>query len=282
MSAFKFPSSNSRAIVTMQLKKKRHTWSNIEKNLSLNLFYKSPTAYNFLRLQKVNLPAPSTIRHWIGQSKFLPGINNRFFSHVEKMFQDKSYKEKACTVCFDEMYIKEFLEYNKDYDFIEGFQDLGPYGRTNMSANCVLIFMARGIYSSWKFPVTYYFAHSSVNKDILKDLIIDIINKLIDVGLCPKIIVCDQGTSNQSALKLLNISEENPFFFVNNHKIFSVYDVPHLLKSVRNNFIEACFQKNKKIFSFYDIKETYNIDKSNKKSKALIKITDSHIRPTSF
>jgi hypothetical protein len=50
MSAFKFPSSNSRAIVTMQLKKKRRTWSNDEKNLSLNLFYKSPTAYNFLRL----------------------------------------------------------------------------------------------------------------------------------------------------------------------------------------------------------------------------------------
>lgn len=90
--------------------------------------------------------------------------------------------------------------------------------------------------------------------------------KLFDVGLCPKLIVCDQGTSNQSALKLLNISKENPFFFVNDHKIFSLYDVPHLLKSVRNNFIEACFQKNTKIFSFNDIKETYKIDKSNSKS----------------
>ncbi|KAL4132185.1 hypothetical protein QTP88_009392 [Uroleucon formosanum] len=45
--------------------------------------------------------------------------------HIEKKFQHKSYKEKACTVCFDEMYIKEFLEYSKDYDFIEGFQNLG-------------------------------------------------------------------------------------------------------------------------------------------------------------
>lgn len=76
-------------------------------------------------MQKVNLPAPSTIRRLIGQTKFLPGIYNIFFSHVEKKFQHKSYKEKACTVCFDEMYIKEFLEYSKDYDFIEGFQDLG-------------------------------------------------------------------------------------------------------------------------------------------------------------
>lgn len=94
--------------------------------------------------------------------------------------------------------------------------------------------------------------------------------------------MCDQSTSNQSALKLLNISEENPFFFVDGHKIFTIYDVPHLLKSVRNNFIEACFQKDNKIFSFNDIKETYKIDKSNKRSKTLIKITDSHIHPTSF
>jgi len=91
--------------INLMLKNKRRIWTNYEKKLSLNLFYKSPTAYKFLRLQKVNLLAPSTIRRCIGQSKFLPGINNIFFSHVEKKFQHKSYKEKACTVCFDEMYL---------------------------------------------------------------------------------------------------------------------------------------------------------------------------------
>jgi len=140
-------------MVTMQLKNKRRTWTSDEKKLSLNLFYKSPTSYNFLRSQKVNLPASSTIRRWIGKSKFLPGINNLFFSHVEKKFQNKSFKERACTVCFDDMYIKETLEYSKDFDFIEGFQDLGTYGRINKSANCVLVFMARGIYTQWSYRV---------------------------------------------------------------------------------------------------------------------------------
>lgn len=278
----RFPSCNSRALVTMQFKNKRQPWTKEEKNLSLNLFYKSPTAYKFLRLQKINLPAPSTIRRWIGQSKYLPGFDDLFLSHIKKKFEQKCYKEKACTVSFDEMYIKEFLEYSKDYDFIEGFQDLGSYGRSNKSANCVLVFMARGIYSKWKFPIAYFLTHSTINKTILKNLIIDVLNNLIDVGLCPKLIVCDQGTTNQSALKLLNISEDNPFFFVNGYKIFSVFDVPHLLKSVRNNFIEACFQKNDKMFSFKDIKDTYQLDKLNKKSKALFKITDAHIHPSSF
>jgi hypothetical protein len=70
------------------------------------------------------------------------------------------------------MYIKEFLEYSKDYDFIEGFQDLGSYGRSNKSANCVLVFMARGIYSKWKFPIAYFLTHSTINKKILKNVII--------------------------------------------------------------------------------------------------------------
>jgi len=81
-------------MVTMQLKNKRRTWINNEKKLSLKLFYKSPTTYNYLRLKKVNLPAPSTIRRWIGQTKFLPGINNIFFSHVERSFSTNLTKKK--------------------------------------------------------------------------------------------------------------------------------------------------------------------------------------------
>lgn len=77
--AHKFPSKNSRAIVTMQLKNKRRPWTAEEKQLALTMFYKSPSSYNFLRLQNLNLPGPSTVRSWIGQSKFLPGINKTFF-----------------------------------------------------------------------------------------------------------------------------------------------------------------------------------------------------------
>jgi hypothetical protein len=72
--------------------------------------------------------------------------------------------------------------------------------------------MARGIYSKWKFPIAYFLTQSTINKTILKN-VIDVLNNLIDVGLCPKLIVCDQGTTNQSPLKLLDISEDNPFFF---------------------------------------------------------------------
>ncbi|XP_050065037.1 uncharacterized protein LOC126553964 [Aphis gossypii] len=75
----RFKSNNARAIVIMQLRNKQIPRTLEEKNLALTLFYKSPTAYNFLRQQNINLPAPSTIRRWIGQSKFAPGLSGVFF-----------------------------------------------------------------------------------------------------------------------------------------------------------------------------------------------------------
>lgn len=119
----------------MQLKNKRRPWTAEEKKLALAMFYKSPSSYNFLRLQNLNLPGPSTVRGWIGQSIFLPGINKTFFAHLKHKFESKEYKERACTICIDEISIKEFLEYTKHFNFIEGFEDLGKLGRSCNSAN---------------------------------------------------------------------------------------------------------------------------------------------------
>lgn len=69
---------------------------------------------------------------------------------------------------------------------------------------------------------------------------------------------------------------------MNGSKIFSVYDVPHLIKNIRNNLIISdIIFKNKKI-SFQDIKETYMIDKRCPTSQTLLKIMDSHINPGPF
>lgn len=43
-------------------------------------------------------------------------------------------QEKHCTLVFDELKIKNFLEYSKYLDLVEGYEDLGPKGRTNKLA----------------------------------------------------------------------------------------------------------------------------------------------------
>lgn len=58
-----------------------------------------------------------------------------------------------------------------------------------------------------------------------------------------------------------------------------MYDVPHLIKNVRNNLLtsDIIFKNNR--VSFQDIKKTYMIDKRSSSSRSLLKITDSHINP---
>lgn len=60
------------------------------------------------------------------------------------MSQDELY----CTMMFDEMKIKYYLEYSKFLDVVEGFEDLGSKGRSSKLAGQAMVFMIRGLYSS--------------------------------------------------------------------------------------------------------------------------------------
>lgn len=70
LNATKFPSKHSKALVRTQLKTKMRKWFRDERNLALILYYKSPATYRFLRAQNIVLPSPSTVRKWMGASKF--------------------------------------------------------------------------------------------------------------------------------------------------------------------------------------------------------------------
>lgn len=180
------------------------------------------------------------------------------------------------------MAIKKHLEYSKKLDIIEGLEDLGPLGRKPKHATHALVFMARGIYSSWKIPIAYFFSNNSVNKRDLKELIIYVITNITKIGFSVRTLVCDQGTNNRGAINLLGASTENPYFYFEGQKIFCIYDVPHLFKSIRNNLIAHDFSLNGTIITFKDIVKTYQIDTESNSARALVKITDSHIAPNAF
>jgi hypothetical protein len=49
-------------------------------------------------------------------------------------------------------------------------------------------------------------------------------------------VVSDQESNFMKLTRQLNITAEKPYFFANDMKFFYLFDVPHLLKSTRNNF----------------------------------------------
>lgn len=179
----------------------------------LALYYKSPSAYKHLLKSGVVLAAPSTIQYWLQDTNCFPGVNKNVFENIAQKFSGKTIKERACTICFDEMAIMSSLEFTKKYDLIEGFEYFGDHERTNVNAKYALVFIARGVYTNWKMPLAYFLAVRTTSAEKLKDLIKKIIDNLFESNLLPKVVICDQATSNVKAIKMLGVTIEHPFFF---------------------------------------------------------------------
>lgn len=58
------------------------------------------------------------------------------------------------------------------------------------------------------------------------------IRELQAIGYTVKLVNQDQSGANRKAFTLLGATKENLFFFVGDQKVFAMFDVPHLYKSV--------------------------------------------------
>ena len=58
------------------------------------------------------------------------------------------------------------------------------------------------------------------------------------MGFKLRAMVCNQGSPNQRAIKILGICEDHPFIVRKDQQFFFLYDVPHLIKCVRNRLID--------------------------------------------
>lgn len=153
---------------------------------------------------------------------------------------------KKCTLIFDEMELKLDVEFSK-VGRVKRFEE---FGSTTRPAKRVLVMMIRGIYKDWKIPISYYLTRNSVNAETLIKIIKSALNSLNDIGFQPMVIVCDQSTTNQRTMKLLQVSHDIPFFIEGNHTYYCVFDAPHLIKSLRSNLMTGNFCVNDDIIDY--------------------------------
>jgi hypothetical protein len=279
----KFYSKNSELFVKMQLlHSKRKPWSTAEKNFALSLYYKSPSTYRYMRKNNLVLPGESTIRRWLNSISFSTGFSDKYFEQIKLKTSEMSYVEKKCVILLDEISIMKFIEYNKTLDLIEGFEDIGMLGRTNKIGSHALVVMLRGLYKNWKFPLCYFFTGSGIKGDNLVLIVKTCVQKVLDLKLIPTCIVCDQGTQNRRMFSILKGTEDNPHTTIYGQKLFLIYDLPHLIKSLRNNLLDGDYIIEKtKLVTMKDIRKTYEIDIKNT-ARALCKITPTHLAPNPF
>lgn len=260
---------------------KGRRWSMKNKISALAILKRSAKTYRYLN-QVLPLPSEKTLHNMLKKVPIQPGLNKSVLDHLKKIAPKKNDKDKVCCLLFDEMAIKPRLILNPSNDIVEGYEDLGQLGRKGEVADHALVFMLQGLHHKYKQPIAFYFTKGTVSSPILANIIKNILTEVSATGFHILNTVCDQGPTNMGALKLLRegsgcLDGGNHYFVHNNQKVFIVFDVPHLFKSLRNNFlnqgsIKMCGKKG-------EWSHLLEVEKENSSFLYLSKISEAHVNP---
>lgn len=271
----------SAAVLNQNRKPQGKRWTRVNKSIALAIYKKSPKAYRYIT-QFLPMPSVRTLQTVLQNIKMNTGVYPCVMSHLKKEAEKITEKNKVCVVMFDEIALKKRLIYDIASDKVDGYVDIAAEGgRTQEIADHALVFMLQGIHKKFKQPIAHYFVKGTISTQKLAVIIKNVIQAVRDTGYTVISTVCDQGPTNVGALKLLKHLCGNPddanFFLVNNEKIFIIYDVPHLFKSIRNNFLNGgtLVMGNKKAKWSHLVE----LEKRNRNTLHFTKITKLHVDP---
>ena len=88
--------------------------------------------------------------------------------------------------------------------------------------------------------------------------------------------MCNQGATNVAAVSILGATANSPHFSVDGCLVHVVYDVPHLLKSIRNNFLKYDMHIEGSVASWKHIDLFYQQDKVSP-IRLAPRLTDRHV-----
>lgn len=157
-------------------------------------------AYTCLRQIFSQIPSVHTLQLALRKIPLSPGLNPFILRHLESIAPKMSRKDKVCILIWDEVSIHPKLTYDSQKDIICGLEDWGN-NRTGKIADHALVFMLRGLNSGWKMPISFNFCYKQTSTAQLIRCIKECILKINKAGFHIVATVCDQGTSNVSAIK---------------------------------------------------------------------------------
>jgi hypothetical protein len=249
-------------------------WAVCDKVLALRILFRSPQTFNLLRTIFC-LPSQTCLMLFLSRvfADLQEGFSSRLFSMLKLRAEAMNPFDRNVSLVMDEMSLKQHLEYDRNSDIV--------YGMNNGKLlNQALVIMVRGLANKWKQPIAYFYNNSTVSTVNLAFLLRETISKVQETGLHIRCIVCDQGSTNIAALRLLGFSKNSPYFPNPSHdkNIHVIFDPPHLVKSIRNNLRRHDININGEIVSWQHIQSLYNLDKINS-VRLVPKLTDRHLDP---
>lgn len=253
-----------------------------EKVIAQNICFRSNKAYNFMKdALNIHLPSKSSLNNWLPLKHLTSGFNKSLMDKLRHQFADMKDYEKQSILMFDEIVVRNDLKFHEVLDQIEGFVDLGSR-REFKIGNYIQVFMIRGIFSDFKFYVSYFVSEYSMKGEELLPLLFQNLDNAEDIGAVVRVVVCDQGSGNCKAYSELGITISKPYFMYGDRKIVAMFDPPHLFKSIRNALINNNFICPEGIVSWDVVRELREKDAQSIGTRACLKLTEKHVNPGHF
>jgi len=227
--------------------KKWNKWSEDMIKECVILRAKSSRAYDYIRGSGLfKLPSKSTLRRYVGPVSFQTGITDLIKQRLREQKENLKSEELFSSLIFDEMSVKPMLRYVKQADQFIGHVSYGklkPKKRRFKKfelANRLLCFLLKGLSTSYRIPVAYFFTRQ-LEGDELAALLKDTVLAVEELGFKIVRVVGDNSRVNVKAYKTLCDSDivqhQIPHFADSSRPLFLSYDYCHIIKNARNNLM---------------------------------------------
>lgn len=201
------------------------------------LFSISPHAYKFLRSSgNIIVPSPRTIKticSSLSTNPQLEQLDSNFLRYVTSKFKLLEPNDKTVTLMIDEIHIKSYMDY-KSGNIVGGAYNVSE------CANSAHVFMVQSMHSAYK-EVVHILPVKTLKAEDLHFFIKKVIIGLENIGFEVLAVITDNHKINNKAMSLF----VNPPKVLNEYAhpsdfsrpLFYVIDTVHILKNIRNNWL---------------------------------------------
>ena len=228
----------------------------------LNLKLLSSAAYHSLRTSGfIKLPSERTLRDYTHFIKSKAG----FSSELDQLLADELLVEtlpdwkRHVVLVLDEVKTKESLVFDKHETEVVGFVDMGDINNklADLEKECstnhqhptiathMLVLMVRGVFTGLRFSYAHFPVTNS-KAEVLFEIVWEAIERIEHKKLKVIVVTADGASSNRKMFRMhgeyLSCQPYNPVYKTTNRyseegrPLFFMSDVPHLLKTTRNNW----------------------------------------------
>jgi len=212
--------------------------------------------------------------------------------------------EKLCVLLVDEMQLRTRIEFDKGLQQIVGYvsPETIPAGSAQVAdkdvASHALVFMLRGLTSSWKQTVAYVFTGASLKKEPYWEFTKEVIAACEQAGFKIQCVTSDMGPVNTGLWRHVgihsgrsHITTSIPHPFEPDRPLYFVADPPHLLKNLWNCVLTNGISLNPDIVTKYNlpsdvvsgdyVKQLLEMQQG-RELRLAYKLKTSHVNPTQY